>query len=56
VQDPIPRVAYTQKEIETWGYIYDKLEYYIENKFLRRYKENFDKLKKKCGMSRNHIP
>ena len=30
----IPRIDYNQKELKTWGHVYDKLQFYIENKFL----------------------
>lgn len=52
----IPHLEYTKTEIETWGYVYDKLEWFIDNKFLKMYKDNFEKLKKETGMSRTRIP
>jgi len=30
-------MKYTEKEIETWRYVFDHLEYYINHHFLDRY-------------------
>lgn len=53
---PIPIVNYLPSENETWRYIYDKVEPYQKEIFVDRFGENFKKLEKYCGLSRNRIP
>lgn len=49
-------VNYTQKENETWKHVYDRITPLHKKIFVKRYLENFQKLERHCGLSRERIP
>ncbi|XP_076466525.1 tryptophan 5-hydroxylase 1-like [Babylonia areolata] len=54
--EPIPRVDYTQSEINTWGHVYRQLKNLHPTHACREYKFNFEMLERECGYSENNIP
>ncbi|KAG7172561.1 Tyrosine 3-monooxygenase-like [Homarus americanus] len=54
--DPIPRVAYQQEEIDTWGAVFKELERLIPTHACRQYREVWEILKRDCGYTPDQIP
>jgi phenylalanine-4-hydroxylase len=54
--ESIPRVAYTQDEIETWGIVYNKLRTYTKTFAVAAYNRVFPLLETNCGYAAGNIP
>lgn len=54
--DPIPRVEYTPREIETWRQIYDKVVHLYKEHACKEYNHIFPLMEENCGYSRDNIP
>lgn len=54
--EQIPRVSYTDKEVETWGLVYDKLRAYTRRFGTESYNRVFPLLEANCGYAANNIP
>lgn len=52
----IPRVAYTAKEVETWGTVYKKLGEYTKKYAIEQYNAILPVLERECGYAPNNIP
>ncbi|XP_067123545.1 tyrosine 3-monooxygenase [Centruroides vittatus] len=52
----IPRIAYTEEEIKTWGTVYKELSTLYESHSCRQHLEVFQLLEKECGYRVNNIP
>lgn len=53
---PLPRVEYTQQEIETWGIVYNKLRSLYPTHACREQNHIFPLLEQNCGYSPSNIP
>jgi phenylalanine-4-hydroxylase len=53
---PIPKVYYTEKEINTWTSVWDTMEDLWEKYACKEYLASLDQMKKHCGYSREKIP
>lgn len=53
---PIPRVQYTQVEIDTWGAIYDKVVHLHKKYACKEYNHIFPLMEENCGYRRDNIP
>lgn len=54
--EPIPRVEYTQQEIETWTAIYDKVVHLYKKYACKEYNHIFPLMEENCGYRRDNIP
>lgn len=54
--EPIPRVEYTQREIDTWTAIYDKVVHLYEKYACKEYNHFFPLMEENCGYRRDNIP
>lgn len=54
--EPIPRVEYTQKEIDTWTAIYDKVVHLYKQHACKEYNHIFPLMEENCGYRRDNIP
>lgn len=54
--DPIPRVEYTQTEIDTWTAIYDKVVHLYKKYACKEYNHIFPLMEENCGYRRDNIP
>ena len=53
---PIPRIEYTNNEIETWSAVWDKMEALWEDYACKEYLHSLELFKMYCGYSRDNIP
>ncbi|KAF0366910.1 tyrosine 3-monooxygenase [Gigaspora margarita] len=53
---PIPKVKYTEQEIETWGTVFRSLKKLFSTHACREHQLVFPLLEKNCGYSENNIP
>lgn len=53
---PIPRVEYTQQEIDTWTKIYDKIVPLYKKYACKEYNHIFPLMEENCGYRRDNIP
>lgn len=53
---PIPRVEYTQQEINTWQAIYDKVVHLYKEYACKEYNHIFPLMEENCGYRRDNIP
>lgn len=53
---PIPRVKYTQQEIDTWTAIYDKVVHLYEKHACKEYNHFFPLMEENCDYRRDNIP
>ncbi|CAF1019925.1 unnamed protein product [Rotaria sp. Silwood1] len=54
--DPIPRVAYTKEETETWGVVFRNLNNLYPTHACNEYLANWPLLREKCGFREDNIP
>lgn len=54
--EPIPRVEYTQREIDTWTVIYDKVVHLYKKYACKEYNHIFPLMEENCGYRRDNIP
>lgn len=54
--EPIPRVSYTAREVETWKVIFDKLVPLYEKYACKEYNHIFPLMVQNCGYRRDNIP
>jgi phenylalanine-4-hydroxylase len=54
--EEIPRVTYTDKEVETWKVVYDKVKDYTSKYGVDEYNQVMPQLEKHCGYAPNNIP
>lgn len=53
---PIPRIEYTQNEIDTWGQVWDRMEGLWKDYACKEYLHSLNLLKQTCGYGRDNIP
>uniref|UniRef100_A0A5S6KXW1 tryptophan 5-monooxygenase n=1 Tax=Xenopus tropicalis TaxID=8364 RepID=A0A5S6KXW1_XENTR len=54
--DPIPRIEFTEEEIETWGTVFRELNKLYPTHACREYLKNLPLLSKYCGYREDNIP
>jgi len=54
--EPIPRVEYNQREIDTWTAIYDRVVHLYKRYACREYNHIFPLMEENCGYRRDNIP
>lgn len=54
--DPIPKVAFTEEEIKTWGTVFRELNKLYPTHACREYLKNLPLLSKYCGYREDNIP
>ena len=54
--DPIPRIQYTQDEIQTWGAVYDRMQGLWKEYACDEFNEILPLLESHCGYSNDNIP
>ena len=54
--EPIPRVAYTQEEVETWGKVFRQLTELYPTHACREHNHIFPLLVENCGYRDDNIP
>lgn len=54
--EPIPRVEYTKREVDTWTAIYDKVVHLYKQYACKEYNHFFPLMEENCGYRRDNIP
>lgn len=54
--EPIPRVEYTQREIDTWTTVYDKVVHLYKKYACKEYNHIFPLMEENCAYRRDNIP